>query len=149
MFGGFADISAKSVPGSETHEQVSGVNPDWDEGASASVKLTGAIADAWDLAAVDDNGADLEDDDDLLAGDGLDTAALKEQLACGPGKSTGKKACKDCSCGLADMDAAEAASAPPKSACGSCGLGDAFRCSGCPYLGTPAFKKGDAVKLSL
>jgi hypothetical protein len=149
MFGGFSDISAKAIAGSETHEQVTGVNPDWDDGASAKIELTGAVADAWDLAAVDDSVADLEDDDDLLAGDGVDTAALKEQYACGPSSKGKKKACKDCSCGLAEMDEAEAANAPPKSACGSCGLGDAFRCSGCPYLGTPAFKAGNAVKLSL
>jgi hypothetical protein len=148
MFGGFADIVATSV--SETHEQVCGANPDWDEGASAPVKLDVGGADAWDLAAVDDAATDLTNEDDLLAMDGMDTSLIKEALAeCGP-KSVGKKACKDCSCGYADeLNTNDAAAAPPKSSCGSCGLGDAFRCSGCPYLGTPAFKAGDAVKLSL
>ena len=141
---------------------------------------------------------DIDSDDELIDEDTLlDDSDLLRPInvpkECAP-KAKRRRACKDCTCGLAarleaedrakrtNADAALAAlkahptntiTSPPApstngdaaklaaedlaevdftvqgkvGSCGNCALGDAFRCDGCPYIGLPAFKPGDEVRI--
>ncbi|XXH03469.1 hypothetical protein Hte_009874 [Hypoxylon texense] len=119
-----------------------------------------------------------EDDDELIDEDTLLTEEdLNKPVAmpaeCVPKVGKRRRACKDCTCGLAQKleaeDAAKRKEADSKlealklntndlnevdftvqgkvGSCGNCSLGDAFRCDGCPYIGLPAFKPGEEVRL--
>lgn len=115
----------------------------------AAVKL-------WTLSAndINDDDVDLLDSDDLLDQDDLKKPLPSSLRAsgCGEGSEKKRKACKNCSCGLAEeLQEEKSKSAAPKpaiSACGNCYLGDAFRCASCPYIGMPAFKPGEKILLN-
>ncbi|EWC45771.1 hypothetical protein DRE_05108 [Drechslerella stenobrocha 248] len=123
----------------------------------------------------DDDDDDLIDESTLL--DDSDLAMpVQQPPECRPKPGKRRRACKDCTCGLkekieaedrakrSEADAALKAVAAVKlgqddlaevdftvegkaSSCGNCYLGDAFRCDGCPYIGLPAFKPGEQVRL--
>lgn len=130
---------------------------------AATVNLNSVVT-----LSMDDD--DLMDEDDLMADDTDLSMPIKIPAKCdpGPGKKR-RKACKDCTCGLKEMEeqAKDAQLAAQNTVtlsaedtaeidftvqgktggCGSCALGDAFRCDGCPYLGLPPFKPGEAVSI--
>ena len=100
-----------------------------------------------------------------------DSSTSSEAPQCRPKTGKRRRACKDCTCGLAQRldaeDQARRSNADQTLAklktdelgevdftvqgkvgsCGNCALGDAFRCDGCPYIGLPAFKPGEEVRL--
>ncbi|KAL8841040.1 MAG: hypothetical protein Q9170_001065 [Blastenia crenularia] len=120
-----------------------------------------------------DGGEDDEliDEDDLLSDDDMKPTVV-QPVECQPKAGKRRRACKDCTCGLAQRleaeDKAKRNTADQQLAklkadelsevdftvqgkvgsCGNCALGDAFRCDGCPYIGQPAFKAGEEVKIA-
>ncbi|NXA41606.1 CPIN1 protein, partial [Eudromia elegans] len=141
--------------------QLEGRKPNFEVGSSSQLKLSfakkpsgkpsvdPAAAKLWTLSANDmnDDEMDLMDSDELLDSEDLkkpDPSSLRAPSCKDMGK---KKACKNCTCGLAEELEQEKRSSQPKSACGNCYLGDAFRCASCPYLGMPAFKPGEKILL--
>ncbi|XP_057286415.1 anamorsin [Pezoporus wallicus] len=118
-------------------------------GASGKPSVDPTTAKLWTLSANDmnDEEMDLLDPDELLDSEDLkkpDPLSLRAPSCKEMGK---KKACKNCTCGLAEELEQEKKSVQPKSACGNCYLGDAFRCASCPYRGMPAFKPGEKILL--
>ncbi|KAK4191503.1 putative Anamorsin [Podospora australis] len=126
----------------------------------------------------DDLDLDVEDDDDLVDEDTLLTEAdmrrpIQQPPECAPQPGKKRRACKDCTCGLAERLQAEDKARREKAesarntlklksedlseldftvkgktgSCNGCYLGDAFRCEGCPYIGLPAFKPGEEVTI--
>ncbi|CZT17417.1 related to Fe-S cluster assembly protein dre2 [Ramularia collo-cygni] len=158
----------------------------------------GFVENVDDVVNVDEDDFDFPTDEQLQHAERIDPDTLlteEDRLkplnipeACKPNTKR-RRACKDCSCGLAQRLEAEdratraaadanlaklkldvetsTAKASPSAAmlqaddlaevdftvqgkvgsCGNCALGDAFRCDGCPYIGLPAFKPGEQVRL--
>jgi len=85
-----------------------------------------------------------------------DTELLEEEDIVGmikPIKETNRKkrACANCTCGRKETEQIEERKESAKtmqnakSECGSCYLGDTFRCESCPYTGLPPFSPNDVV----
>ncbi|XP_031563050.1 anamorsin homolog [Actinia tenebrosa] len=159
---GFVDVSeAQRVKDTSSVVKVTCQKPNFEVGASSQLTLSFAskpaqpkaddsVAKIWALSTqdIDDEDVEILDSDTLLDEDDLKKPDPESLKSCGP-TSGKKKACKNCTCGLADQESDQPA--PKKtvtSSCGSCYLGDAFRCASCPYLGMPAFKPGEKIALT-
>ena len=149
LFGlqGFLDLS------SDSNSVITARKPDLSMGAAVRRRPR---RDLKGLLSADSSAPAVSDAELLLQEDLKKPDVAAEAVDCSPAALGKKKACKNCSCGLKEAEeAAEASSEPPKpidtttakSSCGSCYLGDAFRCAGCPYRGLPAFKPGEQVQL--
>jgi hypothetical protein len=146
LFTGY--VNARARPLSPATCEIEAQKPSYEAGAVAPLPNAPATrVSAWKLSA----GDDLIDEDSLLSlQDASASAAIKISnddcdLIAGV-----RKACANCSCGRSALDAAlPVPVAVDNSACGSCYLGDAFRCAGCPSRGLPPFKPGEKVTISL
>ncbi|KAG8344850.1 putative Cytokine induced anti apoptosis inhibitor 1 Fe S biogenesis [Trypanosoma vivax] len=95
----------------------------------------------------------IDEDDLLTAEDREAKGASGNTEDC----TTRRRACKNCTCGRAELErrleANNDGTLPemPMGGCGNCAKGDAFRCANCPFLGTPAFDNtvDGKVKLDL
>ena len=151
VFAGFVDV--KDTQTANGTWDATACKPVWDAGAAVPLSLkkkqkqTAKAAvpakKVWTISADDDD--DLIDEDTLVEEEELRAAAKPAADDCE--MAEGRKACKNCSCGRAEAEAAGATDAAPTSACGSCYLGDGFRCAGCPYRGMPPFKPGEKVTI--
>ncbi|KNC46174.1 anamorsin [Thecamonas trahens ATCC 50062] len=153
-------IMAGLVEPAVANSIVVAAKPAWEVGTANSLNLRKPINNAapaagatWSLGAsdlVDDDVAELIDEDDLLDDDDAAAAVTAPNDDCEVGAGGVRKACKDCTCGRAEgqMEVTPEMAENPVSSCGSCYLGDAFRCGTCPYRGLPPFKPGEKIDLN-
>ncbi|RMY63915.1 hypothetical protein D0863_10185 [Hortaea werneckii] len=184
-FGKKKKANAAAVPANEVEaaNSVKRKSEDISNGVNGNGAVQAAPAGVgFDDGTTNDDDDDMEipDDEELQQAGQIDpdTMLTEEDRqkpiiipeACKP-TTKRRRACKDCTCGLAEKlnaeDKAKRANADENLAklsandltevdftvqgkvgsCGNCALGDAFRCDGCPYIGLPAFKPGEEVRL--
>ncbi|XP_012231561.1 anamorsin homolog [Linepithema humile] len=139
------NLLSKVYNNTEKIYEVLANKPSFEVGSSVPLLFAKKETNVWKLD--DPVEEDLIDEDELLDESDFMKPDVSSLKVC---STTGKrKACKDCSCGLAEeLSGKTPQENTVKSSCGSCYLGDAFRCASCPYLGMPAFKPGEKIILS-
>ncbi|KAK1385477.1 Anamorsin-like [Heracleum sosnowskyi] len=154
LVAGFVDLQTGPVTSELPSEilqsfTIKAKRPSWKVGSSFSIKKA---TKSLPKIQIDDD-MDLIDEDSLLSEEDLKKPQMPLVGDCEV--SSTRKACKNCTCGRAEAEEKVQKIGPtmdqldnPQSACGSCGLGDAFRCGTCPYKGLPTFKLGEKVALS-
>lgn len=150
---GFLDVQSLemkpfSSAGNVQSITIKGKKASWTAGSSFPLKKATSMVPKIKI----DDESDLIDEDSLLTEEDRKKPQLPAFGDCEVGST--RKACKNCTCGRAQEEEklqkvglTTEQMNNPQSACGSCGLGDAFRCGGCPYRGLPPFKLGEKVSL--
>ncbi|OAY65643.1 Anamorsin [Ananas comosus] len=149
LLSGFVEIQAFAPAQDGQSVTIKGKKASWTMGSSFPLRKEAKILPRVQI----DDESDLIDEDSLLTEEDLMKPQVPIVGDCEVGST--RKACKNCTCGRAEEEqkvqklglTAEQID-NPQSACGNCGLGDAFRCGGCPYKGLPPFKLGEKVSLS-
>jgi len=131
--------------------EVVATKPDWEIGSAQKLTLKKKLPQEWTNKGEDE---ELIDEDELLDEKDRNSRPNTKRDDCEVGKT--RKACKNCTCGRAEAEAAPSQkkltldmleNPGVNSGCGNCALGDAFRCGGCPYRGLPAYKVGEPITL--
>lgn len=99
------------------------------------------VADKWKIDETKESTETLNPSELINPNDYYEKFSKKSDCITRP------KPCKNCNCGRANAQESVDVSSLPKSECGKCYLGDAFRCEGCPYRGLPAFEKDSKIKV--
>jgi hypothetical protein len=134
----YAGVQNIQIGGAEKLVYVSGQYPMWAGQGGTSIQSQGTSIDEDEL---------LAGEKDVVTNKGKGLSDCSQQ----------PRACANCSCGRKELEEKVGFEEAKRrleeqkveSSCGNCGLGDAFRCDGCPYKGLPAFRPGEKVKLDM
>jgi len=150
ILNGFVDTRYENV--GESMEGYLSHKPAWGTSEGSTIefkpKITNPESTSWSLLNTDLHESDLVDEDDLLNESELPVVRSECGVLSESGPTKKRRACKNCSCGLAEVIQKEEETENEEenekfqvqkptmtSNCGSCYKGDAFRCSSCPFLG--------------